>query len=98
MEESRLLQFPMVGLIAGYEKITKMCLASLLFHCDWLKDTLNNNHVCKDSNYLHWSEELQLKREFVIITYPWNDIENVFTGIPPHVSVLQELSVIKHKQ
>jgi hypothetical protein len=36
--------------------------------------------------------------EFVLVLYPWNDINHVFTGIPPHISVLQELSVIKNKQ
>jgi hypothetical protein len=50
---------------------------------------LNNNHAFKDSSYLHQLEELQLKREFVI---------HGMISEPPQVSVLQEFSVIKHKQ
>jgi hypothetical protein len=98
IEESRLLQFPMVGLVVGFEKITRMCLACLLYHYPWLKDTLNVNHVFAQTSYLHRCSELQTMVEYVHVTYPWNDICHVFTGIPPHISVLQELSVIKSKQ
>jgi hypothetical protein len=98
IEEGRLLQFPMVGLVVGFEKITRMCLATLLFHHRWLVDMLMVNHVVQMTSYLHRSEDLQAKKEFVCISYPWNDSSHVFSGIPPHVSVLQELAVIKDKQ
>jgi hypothetical protein len=98
IDESRLLQFPMVGLVVGFEKITRMCLATLLFHSGWLRDTLVANHVFLVSSYLHRSEELLSKKSFVETSFPWNDKNHVFSGIPPHVSVLQELAVIKEKQ
>jgi hypothetical protein len=87
-----------VGLVVGFEKMTRMCLACLLFHYLWLKDTLNVNHDFSQTSYLLQSAELQSMSEFVLVSYPWNDINHVFTGIPPHIPVLQELSVIKNKQ
>jgi hypothetical protein len=34
----------------------------------------------------------------VLLSYPWDDINNAFSGIPPHISVMQELTCIKEKQ
>jgi hypothetical protein len=88
----------MVGLIVGFQKVTRMCLASILFHSSWLHDTLKPNHVFLVSSFVHRSEEMLKKKECTQITFPWNDSDNVFTGIPPHVSVMQELACIKEKQ
>jgi hypothetical protein len=100
VEPSRKLQFPMVGQVVGFEKITRMCLASMLYHHGWLSSTLRVNHVVLQSSYLHRTAELLARRdECVGVTYPWDDVENnAFTGIPPHVAVLQELASLKNSQ
>jgi len=34
----------------------------------------------------------------ILVTYPWSDQQHAFTGIPPHVVLLQELTIIKKEQ
>ena len=34
----------------------------------------------------------------VVVTYPWSSNGGSFTGVPPHVAVLQELQSLKVKQ
>lgn len=41
---------------------------------------------------------MQSKKQFVVVSYPWNDDENTYTGIPPHVSVMQQLESIEENQ
>jgi hypothetical protein len=98
IEQGRCHQFPMVSLIAGFEKVTKMCLGSIMYHHSWLTQTLPANHCFLISSRVHRSEELTSRSEFVQVTYPWNDSTNAFSGIPPHITVLQELSYIKERQ
>jgi hypothetical protein len=98
IDDCRLIQFPMVGLIAGFEKVTRMCLASILFHSDWLRTTLMPNHIVLMSSHLHRSAEVQSKKGLVVVSYPWNDDKHTFSGIPPHVSILQQLQSIKESQ
>jgi hypothetical protein len=94
----RNLQFPMVRLIADYEKILNTCLASILFHRDWLLATLPVNHAFLMSTHVHRSESFDNKVELVHLTYPWSDINNAILGIPPHISLLQEVTFIQDQQ
>jgi hypothetical protein len=50
------------------------------------------------SSQVHCSEELLGQSEFVLLSYPWDEINNAFSGIPPHISVMQELTCIKDWQ
>lgn len=34
----------------------------------------------------------------MVVTHPWNDDRHAFTGIPPHIAVLQELTLVKVQQ
>ena len=99
IENVRLLQFPVVGLIDGFRLLSRMCLASLLYHHKWLEDNLSTNHVVCLSSYALRSKEVLEKIDsspsFLVVTYPWNDDIHAFSGVPPHASLLQELSVVK---
>jgi hypothetical protein len=93
------LQFPMIWLIGGYERILQMALACILHHKnEWMSFFLPNNHIFLVASYVHRSEDVLSPADFVRLTYPWSDPNVHFTGIPPHVSVLQELAVIKERQ
>ncbi|KAG7361501.1 hypothetical protein IV203_036602 [Nitzschia inconspicua] len=43
----RIAQFPMVSAVPGFGRLTRMCLASLLYHRNWITDTLIPNHVVR---------------------------------------------------
>jgi hypothetical protein len=82
----RCSQFPMVSLIAGFGRLTLMCLAGVLYHRDWIRSRLDANHVflvtsnCfRDGDLL---KKLDDNKELLMVTYPWND-NNAFSGIPP---------------
>jgi hypothetical protein len=51
----------MVGLIAGFQKVTGMCLASILHHYSWLKDRLKPNNVFLIATFVHHLEALDKK-------------------------------------
>lgn len=53
----------------------------------------NTAHIIKNHTTIKKLEHIELK-----VTYPWNDNDHAFAGIPPHVSMMQDLSVIKNEQ
>ena len=79
-----------------------MCLASLLFHHRWIAVELNINHVVRVASHVFRDatvlEKINNDNIIIKVTYPWNDNNHVFTGVPPHVSLLQELCSIKEDQ
>jgi hypothetical protein len=78
-----------------------MCLASLLFHRQWIFDSLVVNHVVRVASVALRDENVLTKIEtlkFLRVTYPWNDNEHVFGGIPPHVALLQQLKLLRSDQ
>lgn len=95
---ARNLQFPMIRLIAAYEKNLNMCLASIMFHRDWLLETLPVNHAFLMSSHVHRCTSFGDRKETVHLTYPWSDINNAFSGVPPHISLLQEVIFIRDQQ
>jgi hypothetical protein len=99
IEPSRQLQFPMVGKVVGFEKMTRMCLAAVIYHHGWLSSVLHVNHVFLQSSYIHRTQEILGRRdECVTVAYPWEDNNFAFTGVPPHTAILQELTAIKQNQ
>jgi hypothetical protein len=95
------LQFPMISLIAAWGRLSLMCLASTLYNRVWLMTRLTTNHVFLVTSYCFRSSEVLQKvtdqPELVVISYPWND-DCAFSGIPPHVAILQDMTLIKNKQ
>jgi len=91
----------MISLIVGWGRLSLMCLASMLYNRAWLTSRLATNHVILVTSYCFRSSELLQKvndqPNLVICTYPWND-DKAFSGIPPHVAILQDMTMIKNKQ
>jgi len=61
-----------------------------------------NHVICVCSIALHQnniSRALNDSPQLVIVTYPWNaDEVNMYSGVPPYVSMLQELTVLQTEQ
>ena len=72
-----------------------MCLASMVKHCWFIVECFNANHVVLASGQLFQDEEVSHQLDnnpnCVVATYPWSSNGGSFTGVPPHVAVLQEL-------
>jgi hypothetical protein len=103
VEDLRKSQFPILGVIATFGRLTTMCLASLLYHREYLVSKLSSNHVVLATSQCFRSGELldrlNNEKKCVGVTYPWNDSKNnAFSGIPPHVALMQEVTQIKDKQ
>ena len=97
----RLQQFPMVGVFENYRRLTLMCLASILHHRSYI-ERFPVNHVARicspvlrDASVMSTLED---EANIVVVRYPWNDREHPYSGIPPHVKVLQELTLIRNEQ
>ena len=94
-------QFPMLNRLATFRRMLLMCLASVCHHRVFVLD-LVPNHVVRLTSQIHRSagamQRFDDDAEVVVVTHPWNDARHIFTGIPPHVSVLQELTLVKVQQ
>lgn len=94
-------QFLALRFIPGFGKLTRMCLASLLYHKEWIfRMGFNHSvHVCSIAFH---DEVVQKKMEdfpdFIQVTYPWTDDEHSFSGVPPIFAVLSELKIVSNQQ
>jgi hypothetical protein len=94
-------QFSVCSLIVGFGRMCRMCLASLLYHRDWIIKNLNCNHCVNICSYSLRDEIIVneiIDKKLIKVTLPWNDSDHVFTGVPPHVSLLQNLRAIRNDQ
>jgi hypothetical protein len=98
LEDLRKRQFKRVVAIEGLEKLTWMCLASGVYHYEWLVNTLGSNHAFLTASCLHRNAFDGFIRNLVVVSFPWNDNQHHYSGIPPHVALLQELAVVKSTQ
>jgi len=102
MDTLRVAQFPMLANIPNYRMLTRMCLALLLFHRQWIYEKFMVNHVIHVCSIAlrqdTVSRALNDNPQLVVVTYPWNDEVNVYSGVPPYVSMLQELTVLRTEQ
>jgi hypothetical protein len=96
------LQFCCLKGIGEFGKMLRMCLASLLYHEEWLNMFLGFNHVVRVSSICHRNAD-DLKRikkeEWVVISYPWSHEDKFcFTGVPPYATILQHISKVRMEQ
>jgi len=61
------------------------------------------NHVLRQASYVHRNMSeieplLQGEGSLLRVSHAWNDSKNTFSGIPPHVSMLTELRIVKEEQ
>ena len=92
----------MARAIVGFGRLLRMGLASILFHRAWIVDTLDVNHiVCVSCAILRSAttlDKLENVPNLIVVKYPWNDRVHAFSGIPPYVSILQDISLVRHDQ
>jgi hypothetical protein len=68
------------------------------YHYEWLVNVLGRNHTFLVSSVIHRSDGVEQFRASVQVSYPWNDNINHYSGIPPHVTVLQDMAMLKNTQ
>jgi hypothetical protein len=91
IEQCHTLQFPMIARVDHLKKLTRMCLATIIFQTGWLSSILNVNPFFS-SSYAHRLNPILERRDSVIISYPWNDNDNnAFSGILPFSAIIQQL-------
>jgi hypothetical protein len=96
------LQFPMISDVSHLQRLCLMCLASTFYHKDWL-NSRGSNHVAQIASILLHDNAIvekigTKKSNMVTVLFPWNDKEHAYSGIPPHVTTLQQLTCFRHEQ
>ena len=95
--------FPMISPISHLKHLTLMCSSSIVYHREFIVGTLEVNHVIHMTMHLFRNADLLQHvsngNGCVVVSFPWSSIGvHVFTGILPHVAVLQELDEMKTQQ
>jgi len=102
IEAVRVTQFPMASHIPQYGLLTRMCLATLLHHRGWITENFSENHIVHFCSTALRRDDVSRRlseNALVVVTYPWNDkASHSYSGVPPYVSVMQELSLLRHDQ
>ncbi|KAL7580607.1 hypothetical protein ACA910_002126 [Epithemia clementina (nom. ined.)] len=75
-----------------------MCLASTLYHRKYISN-FASNHIAQITSYVfHHAATLEIFTEnldAVVTKTPLEDQDHHFSGIPPHMTALHELMVVK---
>ena len=77
-----------------------MCLASLVHHRQFIL-SLPSNHVIRQGALFRNADALQSldnDEGCIVVSYPWTDSTRCYTGVPPHVTLLQEVTYVKEEQ
>ena len=95
--------FPTISPILHLKHLTLMCLSSIVYHRKFIVGTLEVNHVIRMTGHLFGNADLLQHvsngNGCVVVSFPWLSIGvHVFTGIPHHVAVLQELDEMRTQQ
>jgi hypothetical protein len=99
IEQMCRLQFGQLFDVFGFGKLLRMCVASLVHHRDWFDARLYHSHVLlRSSTILRDSTFVDRMSSHLKVTFPWNDLDHTFSGVPPCASLLQELHSIKTDQ
>jgi len=93
----------MISHIPQYGLLTHMCLASLLYHRQWIQNNFVRNHIVQHCSNALRREDVVTRlaggNALVIVTYPWNDHDaHSYTGVPPYMSMMQELALLRSDQ
>jgi hypothetical protein len=96
------IQFSAMKSLHHFGKMLRQCLASLLYHHGWIEEFLGFNHVVKTSSVCFRSlADIKRVEEggWVVVTFPWSSgTDFVFSGIPPHCTVLQHIAEVRSEQ
>ncbi|KAL7573934.1 hypothetical protein ACA910_001945 [Epithemia clementina (nom. ined.)] len=94
-------QYPLVHLINGFGKLCQMCLASTLFHREFILSFPSNHVICATSQVLHHEATVLFfveNSDVVKTTMPWMDTAHHFSRIPPSIATLHDLMVVRDEQ
>jgi hypothetical protein len=95
------LQFYALKGILPFGRMLRMCLSSLLYHHRWIADHLSFNHVVMTSS-ICFRDAVDLKKvkdqDWIRIQYPWTDRKISFSGIPPHITLLEHIAEVRSEQ
>ncbi|KAL7561466.1 hypothetical protein ACA910_010981 [Epithemia clementina (nom. ined.)] len=94
-------QYPLVHLVNGFGKLCRMCLASTVYHREFVLSFPSNHVICVTSQVLcHEATVLFFDENADVVktTMPWIDTAHHFSGIPPHVAALHNLMVVRDEQ
>ena len=91
----------MLSAVPHLSHLALMCTASLVFHREFVARKLHPNHVVCSSYIYGGATVLRHAKEnqnVVVVLYPWNDTAYAFSGIPPHVVLLQQMEQVREQQ
>jgi hypothetical protein len=101
INEMVITQFFALRGVTEFGLLLRMCLASLLYHTDWIMQFLGVNHVVRNTSAC-FRDAIQLKRikddDWIKVTYPWSSPQLIFSGIPPYCSLLQHIAEVRSEQ
>jgi hypothetical protein len=86
--------FPAFVGVEGMQRILRMCLASLVYHCD---EVLNfaPNHLARNIPIFRDTSKVQAAIGKIKIVYAWEDNCGTITGVPLHIKQLVDLEAIR---
>jgi hypothetical protein len=84
------------GIHAEFMHVAENILASLVYHADFLQETLHPSHPAKQSILFRDSSVLATLRPLVVCSLQ-NRVHISPTGIPPHTSLLRELATVTNR-
>ncbi|KAL7568389.1 hypothetical protein ACA910_012109 [Epithemia clementina (nom. ined.)] len=94
-------QFPVVHQIEGFGKMCCMCLASTLYHHEYISN-FASNHIAQITSYVfrHAAtlEFFMENLDAVVTKTPWEDRDHHFSGIPSHLMAVHKLMEVKTEQ
>ena len=94
-------QLTMLCNVTHLRRLAMMCTASLLHHRTFVLSSLQPNHVIRSSHVFRNASllrQLDDDRNILLVKYPWNDKSRAFSGIPPHVVLLQKMERVREQQ
>ena len=93
-------QVPMLFSVTHLCQLATMCTASLLFHRNFVI-MLQPNHVVRMSHLVQNAFILRTVEDnsnIVVEMYLWKNKTHAFSGIPPHIVLLQRMEQVRKQQ
>ena len=74
----------------------KMCIASFIFHRQWLEEHIHSTNLIRCSPF--WNEAIP-HADRVVTRFPWDKTTDTpaITGLPPDVLYMAEIEILRHQ-
>jgi hypothetical protein len=86
--------FPEFLSIPGFDRILRMCLASLIHHQETVM-TFEPNHLARNIPIFRDLRKIEAVTDKVKIVKAWESTVHAITGVPPHIKELVELVALR---